>query len=124
MLFQKTNYTARTVLPIAFFGLLVTLLVVSENLGGTQASTMTVKDGKVMTEEGETPVESTNCKTNSDCPLPTTYCGENGKCTELAQPICNCSQPQVLRCYDENEKARFLYCPNGCIDIQGGAICQ
>lgn len=125
MFLTAHHRTARTLLPVAFFGLLVSLLVVSENYGVSRANIITVQDGKTLLPDGsEAPMELPNCKQNSDCPLPTTYCGASGKCLELTEPTCDCGQPQVLRCYDKEERARFTYCKNGCIAIEGGAICQ
>lgn len=125
MFIAKHHRAARTLLPLAFFGMLVSLLIVSESYGVSHASVITVQGGKTILPDGtEAPAQLPRCDKNSDCPLPTTYCGPSGKCTELINPVCDCGQPQVLRCYDENEKARFTFCKNGCIAIDDGAVCQ
>lgn len=128
ILFMFTNRhgkTARTILPLTFFGILVSMLVIGESLDTSQASTVTVQNGETTMAEGQEPIQKLpRCKEDSDCPMPTTYCGPSGKCAELIDPTCDCGQPQVLRCYDKNEKARFMFCKNGCITIENGAICQ
>lgn len=125
MLFAKPHRAARALLPLAFFGMLISLLIVGESFDATQASAVTVQHGKaVFAGEKQPKQELPRCKQDKDCPLPTTYCPPSGKCTALENPTCDCGQPQVLRCYDQNEKARFMYCQNGCVAIDGGAICQ
>ena len=125
-MFKSHSKTARTLMPILFFGGLVTLLIASESMGPTQATTIVVNGtDEVQVTQDPKPFQSLpRCKEDSDCPLPTTYCGPSGKCTELDMPLCDCGQPQVLRCYQKDGKARFLYCQNGCLETQDGAICQ
>lgn len=111
----------RVALPISFFGALVAMLMFSESIGPTQA-TVSVTGGdavRVPALEQELPT----CNQNADCPLPTTYCAD-GYCTRLTDPICDCSKPNVLRCYEKTGRARFLYCQSACVETGDGAICQ
>ncbi|MCA9370330.1 MAG: hypothetical protein KC680_00010 [Candidatus Peregrinibacteria bacterium] len=111
---QKETPMARTLLPLAFFGILVSLLVFSESMSGTTATSIIMN---VLSPGQE-------CTTNDDCSVQTTYCDEQGRCKELNDPTCDCGQPQVLRCYEESGRARFMYCPNGCKETPEGAICE
>ncbi|MDP6561363.1 MAG: hypothetical protein QF793_00380 [Candidatus Peribacteraceae bacterium] len=117
--------TIRALLPIGFFGGLIAILMLGESLGPTQATTVVINGPNLHVQQTPPPAQSLpRCKTNSDCPLPTTYCGKSGKCTHLEEPICDCSQPQVMRCFESSGKARFLFCSTACVETDGGAICQ
>ena len=117
--------TIRVLLPIGFFGGLVAMLMLGESFGPTQATTVVINGEPAQVQQIPAPEQPLpQCKFNSDCPLPTTVCGKAGKCVELTNPTCDCSQPQVLRCYEESGKARFLFCSVACVETADGAICQ
>jgi hypothetical protein len=117
--------TIRVLLPIGFFGAIVAMLMLGESFGPTQATTVVINGPNPQVRQMPAPLQRLpRCNLNSDCPLPTTYCSESGKCTELKSPTCDCSQPQVLRCYETSGKARFLFCPSACVGTSDGAICQ
>ncbi|MDA0375792.1 MAG: hypothetical protein O3A80_00585 [bacterium] len=117
--------TIRVLLPIGFFSGLVAMLMLGESFKHIQATTVIINGETPQVQQVPTPAQALpRCKQNSDCPLPTTYCSQSGKCTQLTNPICDCSQPQVLRCYEESGKARFLFCPSACVETRNGAICQ
>lgn len=123
---EKNSVLQRTLLPIGFFGGLVALLMIGDSLGTTTATTVIRNTGAIQeVQQIPAPVQKLpRCKDDNDCPLPTTYCSDSGKCTELENPTCDCSQPQVLRCYENSGKARFLFCPDSCVETAEGAICQ
>jgi len=104
---------------------MVGMLLLGESFNYTQATTVVINGPEVYVQQIPAPLQSfPRCKKNSDCPLPTSYCSKSGKCTKLKNPTCDCSQPQVLRCYEETGKARFLFCPSACVETGDGAICQ
>ncbi len=124
-MFEDQQRIHRVILPIAFFGVLVSALVFGESLNGTQATTIVTGTPVEHVMQDPKPVQTyPRCEENADCPLPTSYCNDKGKCTELENPMCNCSQTNVLRCYDATGRARFLYCENGCEETSEGLICQ
>lgn len=115
----------RVILPLGFFGALIVMLMAGESLSHTKATTVIINGNTPQVQQVPAPLQTLpRCKKNSDCPLPTTYCNESGKCTPLSHPICDCSQPQVLRCYQASGKARFLFCASACVETGNGAICQ
>ena len=119
------QFTTRFLLPIGFFGAIVAMLMLGESFSPTKATTVVVNGDTPHVQQVPAPAERLpKCTSNSDCPLPTTYCGSNNKCTELKNPTCDCSQPQVLRCFEESGKARFLFCATACVETGDGAICQ
>lgn len=121
---QRTSFL-RVALPVGFFSGLVAMLFISDTFGPTTATTVVVNGDKPIIQQVPEPKQKLpRCKEDNDCPLPTTYCGPSGKCMELKNPTCDCSQPQVMRCFEESGKARFLYCPVACMETGNGAICQ
>lgn len=115
----------RVLLPVSFFGALVVLLMAGESLSQTQATTVVINGDTPQVKQVPAPRQTLpRCKKDNDCPLPTTYCGKSGKCTPLSEPICDCGQPQVLRCFEKSGKARFLFCASACVKTDDGAICQ
>ena len=114
----------RTLLPLGFFGALMLILLLGESLGPTTATTFVIHgDTPEVRQVPEPDQVLPTCTENSDCPLPTTYC-DNGYCTHLKSPVCDCSQPQVMRCQESGGRARFMYCETACVETGDGAICQ
>lgn len=123
-MFQKESKTTRLLLPVSFFGVLVSLLMFSESMHQTTATTIITNTPTLEVQQIPAPEKPyPTCDEDDDCPLPTTYCS-NGKCRDLDNPICDCGQPQVLRCYEASGKARFLYCPSECSNTPDGTICE
>lgn len=117
--------TLRIVLPIGFFASMIALLIFGESFDAVQATTIVVNGPTVKVRQLPVPKERMpSCTENTDCPLPTTYCNKDGRCAELSNPVCDCSQPLVLRCKESSDRARFMFCPVGCVTTSDGAICQ
>jgi len=121
---KKTNPIMRIALPTLFFGVLISILFSQTNSAPTTAMTIIVQNPTLSVQQTPEPKDPLpSCNINSDCPLPTTYC-LNHQCTELIDPLCACSQPQILRCAEKSGRARYLYCSTGCAESDKGTVCQ
>ena len=121
---------------MAVFAGLIGLLMMSDSVDPTATDATLIRLEKAVMDDGshgdrmhvyiipkpENPLPTT-CTENTDCPLATTYCNR-GTCTDLQNPTCICSQPQVLRCYEASGRARHLYCKKGCSSVDNGIVCE
>lgn len=124
-MFTHKEHLHRVLLPLTFFGVLISVLVLNDGVRSTKATTIIT--GSPVEELVQSPLPPENypaCETNDDCPIPTSFCNDNGQCEELVDPTCDCSQTQVLRCYQEDGHARFTFCENGCTQVEEQLICQ
>lgn len=121
---KKIMPITRIALPTLFFGALISLLFLQNEPTSTTAMTIVTQEPTLSVQQTPEPKDPLpSCNTNSDCPLPTTYCADH-KCIELINPVCTCSQSQILRCTEQSGRARYLYCPNSCATTDTGTVCQ
>jgi hypothetical protein len=122
---KEREQLKRMILPVAFFGGVIGLLAFQDTINPATASTILIIDGPTLNIQMDEPKDPyPSCTENTDCPLPTTFCSQEGKCAELTDPKCRCSQKQVLRCFEDNGRARHIFCPEGCFASGGGTICR